>query len=440
MNLKTLFLAFFVMIPVTTAFSQPESMAKDFVQKLSDGKFSEAVALFDPAMTAALPEPKLQQTWNGLTRQVGPFQKQLGVRQQSAGLNTLVFVPCQFERAVLDCKIAFNASNQISSLFFVPHQPQPSQQAQPALPGYVDKSTFREKEVQIGSDPWVLPGTLSIPNTEDPVAAVILVHGSGPQDRDETIGPNKPFRDIAWGLASNGIAVLRYEKRTSNHGAQMAAMLDTLTVQEETIDDVLFAVATLKNEQAINPQRIFVLGHSLGGMLVPRIAQQDKQAAGFIIMAGSTLPLEDSIVNQYTYILGLDGQIDKNEKQQLDAIKQQAALIKSKDLRLSSNPVLGLQAAYWLDLRGYDPAKEAAKIERPILILQGERDYQVTMEDFRRWKTALNDQDNVQYRLYPDLNHLFIIGEGKSTPAEYEKPGHVSETVIKDLVRWLSDR
>ncbi len=140
--------------------------------------------------------------------------------------------------------------------------------------------------------------------------AVVLVHGSGPQDRDETIGPNKPFRDLAWGLATYGIAVLRYEKRTRVYGQKLQQdkkLLTSFTVYEETVDDAVSAVALLSQTPGIRPDRIFVLGHSQGGMTIPRVAQKDKQAAGFIIMAGLTRPLEDAILKQNRYLLSISG-------------------------------------------------------------------------------------------------------------------------------------
>jgi predicted alpha/beta hydrolase len=155
------------------------------------------------------------------------------------------------------------------------------------------------------------------------------VHGSGPLDRDETVFANKPFRDLAWGLASQGIAVLRYEKRTKQHAAKLGAIGGPWTLKEETIDDVLAAVALLRQTAGIEVTRIFVLGHSLGGMLIPRIGTRDAPIAGFIVLAGATRPLEDMILEQTTYLVSLEGSISQEKQAHLDEITKQVAHIKS---------------------------------------------------------------------------------------------------------------
>src|SRR5262249_57372826 len=118
-----------------------------------------------------------------------------------------------------------------------------------------------------------------------PFPGVGLAHGSGPNDRDETIAQNKPFKDLALGLASRGIAVLRYDKRTKVYPAKMAGLAG-LTVKDEVVDDAIAAASMLRSQPRIDPARVFVLGHSLGGMLVPRIAAADAKLAGVIVMAG----------------------------------------------------------------------------------------------------------------------------------------------------------
>jgi len=129
-----------------------------------------------------------------------------------------------------------------------------------APPPYANAASFTEQDVRFGADPWILPGTLTIPRAAGPHPAVVLVHGSGPADRDETVGVLKPFRDLAWGLASMGTAVLRYEKRTRVHGARMLQDIPRLTVKEEVIDDAIAAVAFLRGVQGLDPERLFVIG------------------------------------------------------------------------------------------------------------------------------------------------------------------------------------
>jgi fermentation-respiration switch protein FrsA (DUF1100 family) len=294
--------------------------------------------------------------------------------------------------------------------------------------------------VAVGSGEWALPGTLTIPNGGGPFPAVVLVHGSGPNNRDESLGPVAPFKDLAWGLASQGIAVLRYDKRTFVYQAAIAALGGDITVKEETVDDAAAAVDLLRSTEGIDPGAVFVLGHSLGGMLVPRIAAAAPEAGGFIILAGAARPLEDLVLEQTEYIVSLDGTVTPDEQAMLDQLRAVVAKVKSPDLspRTSAAELpLGTMGRYWLDLRGYQPAEEAKGIARPILVLQGERDYQVTMADFALWQQALSGLPNVTLKTYPDLNHLFITGTGKSTPAEYQAPGHVSQAVVDDIAAFV---
>jgi dienelactone hydrolase len=274
-----------------------------------------------------------------------------------------------------------------------------------------------------------------------PFAAVVLVHGSGPNDRDETVGPNKPFRDLAWGLATNGIAVLRYDKRTKVYGARMVALEGGITIREETVDDALAAVRLLRNDPRIDGERIFVLGHSLGGYCIPMIGRDDAEIAGLIVMAGAARPLEDLLKEQYTYIYSLDGEISDEERSKLKEIERQVAAV--KDPRLSTDTPrdslpLGSDAAYWLGLRDYRPDEMIARLEHPVLVLHAERDYQVTMVDFEKWRAALTPPRDVTVISYPSLNHLFIEGEGTCTPEEYRRAGYVAEEVVNDLAEWIA--
>ena len=413
-----------------------ETAAKEFVDLLAKGDFERAVQNFDSVMTKAMPQEKLKEVWESLISQLGQLKRQTSVRKEINPRFDIVFVTCEFERDAIDIKVVFDKKKKITGLWFFPVQAEVEYKP----PDYVKSDSFREEEVEVGSGDWPLPGTLSLPAGSGPFPAVVLVHGSGPQDRDETIGPNKPFRDISWGLASRNISVLRYEKRTKAHGKKLASLKGKFTVKEEAIDDALAAVEFLRKTDNIDDQKIFVLGHSLGGMLVPRIGALDSKIAGFIIVAGTTRPLEDVILDQVNYIYSLDGKITETEKTKLDETK--ALVEKIKNLQKSApgksrEYLFGATAEYWLDLRGYNPAEAAKRIKQPMLILQGGRDYQVTLEDFEGWKKALSFRKNVRFQLYPELNHLFIEGEGKITPAEYQKAGHVAKAVIDDIALWI---
>ncbi|MBU4178709.1 MAG: DUF3887 domain-containing protein, partial [Actinobacteria bacterium] len=209
--------------------------AKELVESLAAGDFSTPVESFDDTMKGALPADKLEEAWESLVAAAGPFEKQAGTRTDTVGRYDVVYVTCEFEKSSFDLKVVFNDQKEISGLFFVPSQGSAEYEA----PSYVDPDSFTEKEVTVGAGEWALPGTLTVPEGDGPFPAVVLVHGSGPNDRDETIGPSKPFRDLAWGLATRGIAVLRYEKRTLEHQVKLAEEYSGLTINEETIDDAL---------------------------------------------------------------------------------------------------------------------------------------------------------------------------------------------------------
>ena len=223
-------------------FAVIEGSAQEFVGFLSAGEFGKAFEQFADVMKAAIPEPKLKAVWQDVTSSAGPFKGQLGVRTEEKAPFRMVFVTCEFEKGPLDIRLVYNQADQVTGLWFGPSLPPFKHEP----PEYARPDSFREDEVTVGEGQWALPGTLTLPRGGGPLPAVVLVHGSGPQDRDETVLANKPFRDLAWGLASRGIAVLRYDKRTKVHGAKMASAGTPVTVKEETIDDALAAVADIR--------------------------------------------------------------------------------------------------------------------------------------------------------------------------------------------------
>jgi hypothetical protein len=411
--------------------SPAEQIARATVDDLAARNLAAVVARFSPDMAQALPLAALDKTWRSILDQGGAVRSvgsPRGVQTAPNGI-VVVTVPLNLERLALDVNVTV-AQDKVAGLFF---KPAAAAAAPWSPPSYVDPASFANVDVTVG--PAALGGSLTLPKNARKVAAVILIHGSGPNDRDETVGPNRIFRDLAEGLASRGIAVLRYDKRTKVHPEMFSA---TSTVREEVIDDVVAAVALLRQRPEIDPARIVIAGHSLGGTLVPRIAQADPAIAAAVILAGATRPLPSTMAEQVEYIASLNGPPDDATRAKIDELKRgvvRALAAKPGDV---GPPILGVPPAYWGDLNAYDPAAAAATLTIPLLILQGGRDYQVTMADLQRFTATLAGHPGVTIRALPRLNHLFIAGDGRSRPEEYSRPGHVDPDVIDAIATFVA--
>ena len=286
-----------------------------------------------------------------------------------------------------------------------------------------------------------LPGILTVPKGEGPFPAVILLQGSGSSDKDESIGSLKPFRDIAEGLAAQGVAVYRFDKRSYVYGAELAEKKD-ITLRDEYLEDAVNAVRLLAEQDRIDPDRIFVLGHSLGGNAIPAIARELEQASvkarGFIMMAASPRPLDELMREQYDFLYSLMPEVTAEQQAEKDALFAELDRLRDPDSLTEDDTVAGVYASYWKWLAAYDILQAAEEIRQPVLLLQGEEDYQVTMEDFGIWKDAVGDKDNWQMISYPGLTHLFVPGEKSEGSAVYARDGKVQEDVILDIASFIN--
>jgi uncharacterized protein len=404
----------------------PEAVARRLISDLVNRRHAEVVKLLTPSLQKKLTAERLAEMWNAVLAKTGPFKSAERAVVKSLAGRDAVIVGCVFERARMDIKVAFEPSGKVFSLLFGRAvTPGPAW----AAPGY-GKGAFEEKDVKLGKAPFVLPGKLCVPKGEGPFPAVVLVHGSGPNDMDEAIGPNKPFKDLAWGLASHGIVVLRYDKRTRVHPDKIGM---TFTVKQEVIEDARVAVALLASNPKVNAKKIVVLGHSLGGWAAPRIALEEKQLAGLIIMAGPTREFGEVLLAQLKLVA-------PNMLKEAEVLAKQ---IRDPKLKPEAEVlVLGVKThgAYWIDYRSNPPTKVVGKVKLPMLVLQGGRDYQVIKADLDGWKKALKGRKNVTFKLYESLNHLFMAGKEKSAPAEYMKLAHVDEQVVKEIAEWIKAR
>lgn len=313
------------------------------------------------------------------------------------------------------------------------------------MPSYADKHA-RESELTLGKGEFTVPGTLCLPAATDATAqfpCVVFLAGSGPCDRDSTIEENKPLKDLALGLASRGVASIRFDKVTLVHSKAFRKRKD-ITLTDEYVEHAVDAVLQGRNHPNILYDKVFILGHSLGAVIAPMIAAMDDDVAGCIILAGPTEPIYRCYIQQLEYIKSLDGPEALYIDKQIEQARDQADLADSDHLTMSTPArklPFGIGPPYWLDYRRFKPVETVGSLGKPTCIMQGGRDYQVTVQhDYREWHEALKNKNDVQFRFYESLNHLFIAGTRPSTPLEYAIPGNVDQRVVDDLADWVLDQ
>src|SRR4051812_11828838 len=289
-------------------------------------------------------------------------------------------------------------------------------------PSYAEPQAFSEHDVTLPGATAV-PGTLTVP--EKPVGVgVVLLSGGGPFDRDETYGPNKPLKDLAWGLSSRGVATVRFDKMT--YGREISDFTPT----EEYVPHAVAAIRLLRQQST----KVYVVGHSMGGKMAPRIAQVEPSVAGLVVMAGDTQPMHVAAMRVVRYLAPL--QPGPETDAVVARMTRQAEAVSNHE---TEDLLFGYSARYWADVRDYDPVGTAVAVDKPMLILQGARDYQVTVEDdLSRWESGLARRTDVTIRVYENANHLFFPGVGQSTPAEYAEPQHVDPAVVDDIATWVT--
>ena len=365
-----------------------------------------------------------------LEKQGGEMTGHSYMSAESKGGYTTVVQRARFRKDSLDFRIVVDTLNLIEG-FWVDLIKKSYTFAPPM---YARVTSFHEEEVFVGDSlTGRLPGLLSIPDSPGPFAAVVLVHGSGPHDRDETTKGNKPFRDLAWGLATRGVLVLRYDKRSR----ALPRTLDpaTVTVKEEIIDDVTAAVTLLRKRKDVDTARLSLIGHSLGGIVAPLIAAADSRIKGIAMLAAAARPLEDVIEDQLRYTASLVDTLLEADRKTLQTQLQSLAGIRAKSLP-GNSVVLSAPVNYYYDLHKRPWVEKAKALNIPMFVASAGKDYQVTAKDADIWKSALRGKPNVRFFTCDSCFHLFIEAPGKPAPSNYDIESNVTIDLIRDLALW----
>ena len=436
-----LMLAMTLFLPALALVEDAPDPIDEVVSLLSAGDGAEE--LFDrmhPDLQAAMTVDAIQSVWPQLTALGGAFTG-LGKDASRTDVSgyTVYTQTLNFERASLMCQLTLDGDGLICGLTFSPVQ-------QESQPSDAPESMVAE-DVTVGEEPWQLPGTLTLPaSSNDPVPAVVLVQGSGPSDRDETVGAVAPFRDLADMLTNQGIAVLRYDKRTYVYGQEIASSADfaAFTVEEETIQDAIAAGRLLAEDPRIDASRIFILGHSLGAMLAPRIvAESDGLFRGMILACGTNRSLLEIMLRQNEDAIAALPEDQQAAYQPMleDARAQLDQLPDMDGETAKAMTILGQPGYYFWDM-AQKPTTAAylAQLQLPALVINGSRDFQIDEEEGRQtWEAVLPMDAPWLKTLWNDVNHMLMKPEVDASVAGTTMEYYVPCTVDAETAEAIAD-
>lgn len=398
------------------------------------GEFAAVLAMFAPGPQRRLTAEAIDAAWQTHVNRHGAVWSIEPTEVHSDSGMMVVTVVLRTASTALQAIVSMDRRGRLLNLQVTPM----ASPWQP--PAYAAVDSFTEYEVVLGDRPRAVGGTVSVPRASAPVPAVVLLSGGGPFNRDMTMGENRIGTDLAWGLASRGIAVLRFDKASQAH-AQWVAKNPDFTPTDEYVPYAAAAVDQLKADPAIDPSRIVIVGHSMGGSYAPRVALARPEVAGLVLLAAEAEPMNRAAVRVLNYLASLDPS-STAMRNAAAAMVGLAANVDSPQLSRRTDPAtlpFGYSGAYWLDVRDYDPIGTARQTGKPLLILQGGRDYQVTVDDdLARWRAAFDGRGDVSIRVYDADDHLFFPGSGPSTPAGYEPRQHVDGAVVADIADWIT--
>lgn len=303
-----------------------------------------------------------------------------------------------------------------------------------------------EETVKIGEGTdYPLEGVITYPEGGSNLPAVVLVHGVGNNDRDQTALGTKMFRDLANGLASQGIAVLRYDKRSNTYpDSYSVTELSTLTIDFQTIDDAVLATEVLRAQEMVDASRVYLVAHDLGGVVAPRIDEQ-ADYAGYVMIAAPSRPWSEAAYDQAVRY-GMNGLENETVKYLEPMVKSEIETIRKID-EIKEDQMTGVllnqYAYFWKDLNAYDYPAMVAGTDKPVMIVQGDADYQIVADvDYKGWEELVGSKSNVTMKLYEGLNHMMMKPEGPfvNVSKQYARPLHAAEEFIQDLGRWILEQ
>ncbi|MBZ6493488.1 alpha/beta hydrolase family protein [Natrinema longum] len=404
-----------------------DETAVAFVEELATDRFEQASERFVSGNRERYGDPgRLERLWMAYTAIGGAFDDVVDTDVTTSNEVDAVDLRLSFARSEHDCRVIVDSESRLLDCGITDEYERPS---------YVDSSAVTDEDVTLAADDCSLPGTVTTPATAGEAPGVVLVHDSGPVTGDTARGGTQLFTDLAAGLSTRGIASLRYDKRVPACEVQSG----TYTLDHVTVDDALVAIDRLRSTEGVDSDRIVVVGHGLGGRAAPRIAARDGELAGVVGLAAPARPYHDLTLEQLEYKVSVGDHGWADLEQVLETWSTEIERVRSGEYE-ADETLLGKPGAFWDSLESYDHLGAAADVDAPLYLLQGERDFQVTVtDDLELWRSELDGRSETTFESYDGLNHLFMPGDGESVEFAYAVRNNVAERVVADLVDWIDD-
>ncbi|MES2688945.1 MAG: alpha/beta fold hydrolase [Bacteroidota bacterium] len=429
--------AFILFLATCSAYAQKADLlqqTKTVITHLQQKQFDSMYALFNADMQRQLSVSDIEIMWESFTEK---YDSLTDVHETSIRKKDSLWMSetkLDFVKKSFILQLSLSSDGVVCGIFFrninVPYAP----------PAYINMLTFYELKLNIAAKGISNEGILSLPKNNVKPPLVIIVGGSGPTGMDANSGPNKPYKDLAWALASEGVATYRYNKRTFNKANINMKHAAEFGLKEEYGDDIKALVNYFSRSDKIDTKRIYILGHSEGGFMLPYFAKENaNKVKGYISLAGNVSTIADMLPYQFRFLKSLnpDSTAGKIFDDYIAKAEYMQRHVKSSTVEKDSM-VLGMTLYYLKDMEKHQPANLISYLNnKPFLAIQGGRDYQVPPTELDSWKTLLKDACCAEFKTFDKLNHVMMEGEGAPNPSEYSAPANIPEYVPLFISGWI---
>lgn len=419
--------------------NEPKAIQKslEIIDLFKQTEYEKIYQLGDDIMQRRTTPDRFQGIWESLAVVNGDLNEVGNATYLFLDTIHVTTTKLKFKNASIGLRLSFDNNWKMAGLYIVDAEPMYS------IPTYVNTFGFYEIKIPFGPKGFEGEAILTVPIQQKKYPCVILIGGSGPIDKDATIGPNKIYKDFSWGLAAKGVASVRFDKRTKLYFGKIMEQHQNgnyYTIEQEYLEDVKEIIEKTMKKDAIDAKRVYLLGHSQGAGLMPLFLKQNKKVAGAIMAAGNYTTMPNLMSYQFDYLMPIQAknQADSAVFNKLKIIAKNASRSNLPNTFPNDSLPTMYPFSYWNYLNKIDLIKLAKNNKKPVLIIQGERDYQVPISEFNLWKETLQPFNNYSFNSYKKLNHLFLEGEGKSVPNEYFVRSNVPEYVIDDIGKWIN--